>query len=85
MKQFSDKVDEFIEKLQRVPFFIKQQAKINTLKIENEVLQDSIKDELYKEFMKKLGEPLENERLKRENKRLRNQVKILKEIIKEGK
>ena len=41
--------------------------------------------ELYKEFMKKLGEPMEAERLRKENKMLRQKIKVLKEMIKEGK
>ena len=63
---------------------IDQRKKINTLENENETLRNTIKDELYKEFMKKLGEPLELSRLKRENKRLRKQKKELQEIIREG-
>lgn len=61
-----------------------QNRKINTLENENETLKNTIKDELYKEFMKKLGEPLEMSRIKKENKKLRKQVKELKEIIKEN-
>ena len=63
---------------------IDQRKKINTLENENETLKNTIKDELYKEFMKRLGEPLELSRLKRENKRLRKQKKELQEIIREG-
>lgn len=63
---------------------IEQRKKINTLENENETLKNTIKDELYKEFMKRLGEPLEISRLKRENKRLRKQKKELQEIIREG-
>lgn len=63
---------------------IEQRKKINTLENENETLRNAIKDELYKEFMKRLGEPLEVSRLKRENKRLRKQKKELQEIIREG-
>ena len=63
---------------------IEQRKKINTLENENETLRNAIKDELYKEFMKRLGEPLEISRLKRENKRLRKQKKELQEIIREG-
>ena len=63
---------------------IEQRKKINTLENENETLRNAIKDELYKEFMKRLGEPLELSRLKRENKRLRKQKKELQEIIREG-
>ena len=63
---------------------IEQRKKINTLENENETLKNTIKDELYKEFMKRLGEPLEVSRLRRENKRLRKQKKELQEIIREG-
>ena len=63
---------------------IAQNRKINTLENENETLKNTIKDELYKEFMKKLGEPLEIARLRKENKKLRKQKKELQEIIREG-
>lgn len=61
---------------------IKLKRKINTLENQVEALENSIKDELYKEFMKKLGETAENDRLKKENKKLRIKIKELKEIIK---
>ena len=61
---------------------IKLNKKINTLENQVETLENSIKDELYKEFMKKLGETTENDRLKKENKKLRTKIKDLKEIIK---
>lgn len=64
---------------------VRTQQKIRRLENEVETLNNSIKDELYKEFMKKLGESTENEGLKKENKMLRKKVKVLKEIIKEGK
>lgn len=63
---------------------IAQNRKINTLENENETLKNTIKDELYKEFMKKLGEPLEIARLRKENKKLRKQKKELQKIICEG-
>lgn len=63
---------------------IKLKQKINTLENQIETLENSIKDELYKEFMKKIGETAEVDRLKKENKRLRIKIKDLKEIIKEG-
>ena len=61
---------------------IKLNKKINTLENQVETLENSIKDELYKEFMKKLSETAENDRLKKENKKLRAKIKDLKEIIK---
>ena len=73
---------------QKVKYFFdiaKAQMKINSLENEIETLTNSIKDELYKEFLKKLGDSVENERLKKENKILRKKIKTLKEIIKEGK
>lgn len=75
---------EKIKKTSKALSYTKQLKLINTLETENIMLRDSIKEELYKEYMKKLGEPIENERLRKENKRLRQQVKSLKEIIKEG-
>lgn len=61
---------------------IKQKRKINKLENELEALKLSVKDELYKEFMQKLGEPTEMERLRKENKRLRLKNRELREIIK---
>lgn len=52
--------------------------KINTLELENSVLEQTIKDELYKIFMDKLREPQELDRVKKENKNLRSKVKTLK-------
>jgi hypothetical protein len=81
-----DKTDTFekrMKQINKIPLWIKQQRQINTLENKVEALENSIKDELYKEFMKKLGEPLENKRLRQQNKRLRQQNKSLKEIIKE--
>lgn len=62
----------------------KLRKRVNTLENENEVLKNTIKDELYKIFMKKLNEPEENRRYKEDNVRLRKEIKILKQIIKEG-
>ena len=81
VETFEDKMKQ----LNKIPIWIKQHRQINTLENKVDVLENSIKEELYKEFMKKLGEPLECERLRKENKKLRKQVKTLKEIIKEGK
>lgn len=58
---------------------LKLLRRINTLENQIDVLENTIKDELYKEFMKKLSEPIENERLRKENKRLRLQIKSMKE------
>lgn len=62
----------------------KMRKQINSLENQVSTLESVIKDELYKEFMKKLGEPLAVERYKKENKKLRQQNKALKEIIKES-
>lgn len=61
----------------------KLRKRINTLEFENEVLKNAIKDELYKIFMKKLAEPEEAKRYKEDNIKLRKQIKVLKQIIKE--
>lgn len=59
--------------------------RINTLSLENDVLKETIKDELYKTFMDKLKEPQEMQRLKKENKNLRDKIKTLKSLLKGGK
>lgn len=82
------KVETFEDKMKRInkiPIWIKQHRQINTLENKVEALENTIKEELYKEFMKKLGEPMEVERLRKENKMLRQKIKVLKEMIKEGK
>ena len=61
----------------------KLNTKINTLENENVMLKNTIKDELYKIFMDKLGEPLEIKRLHEENKKLRKRIKKYKEMVKE--
>ena len=61
----------------------KMRKRINSLETENEMLKNTIKDELYKIFMKKLAEPEEAKRYKEDNIRLRKQIKVLKQIIKE--
>ena len=64
--------------------YMKLLKKYNTIQGELEVLKETVKDELYKKWMDKLGEPLEIERLRKENKDLRKKIKVLKEIINEG-
>lgn len=59
----------------------KMRKKINSLESENEILKEAIKDELYKKFMDKLGEPDTIKRLTEENKRLRLQNKSFKEEL----
>lgn len=64
--------------------YFKLRKAYNTLQLQYDVLENTVKDELYKEFMKKLGEPIEMERLRNDNKRLRLLVKSLKKE-KQGK
>lgn len=72
------KKKSLIKGIFKVPKIIAMQQRINTLEGEIEVLQDTIKDELYKTFMEKLKEPTELARYKRENQNLRAKVKTLK-------
>ena len=58
-------------------------AKINTQENQINSLESTIKDELYKIFMDKLEEPTEIARIKKENKRLREKVKTLKNLLRE--
>lgn len=57
---------------------------INTLTNERDTLKAIIQDELYKTFMDKLSEDLAAKRALKDNKRLRQQVKTLKDIIRNG-
>lgn len=50
----------------------------NALENENEILRTIIKEELYKDFINKLGEPDVLRKTKEENKRLRAKVKELR-------
>ena len=63
----------------------KLRKKINTLEAENEMLKNIIKNELYKAFMKKLSDSESDKKSREDNIRLRKQIKVLKQIIKEGK
>ena len=72
----------FIEK---EPSKRKMRKRINTLETENEMLKNTIKDELYKAFMKKLSDSESDKKSREDNIRLRKQIKVLKQIIKEGK
>lgn len=65
---------------EKIPSKIRMLRRINTLTVEVDKLQDVIKSELYKEFMKKLGEPDEVRKLREEIKRLRLKVKNYKEV-----
>ena len=61
----------------------KLRKEINTLECENEMLKNIIKNELYKAFMKKLNDSEADKRYKEDNIRLRKQIKVLKQIIKD--
>ena len=56
--------------------------RINTLELDNSVLENVIKDELYKTFMDKLKEKQEKNKLKKENSNLRKKNKLLKQLLK---
>ena len=83
IKKLKEEEQEQIFHDSKEPSKRKLRKRINTLELENEVLKNTIKDELYKIFMKKLAEPEEAKRYKEDNIRLRKQIKVLKQIIKE--
>lgn len=62
----------------------KMRKRINTLENQVEIYENIIKDELFKEFMAKLGEPMEIARLREENKNLRIKNKKYKEELNNG-
>lgn len=55
--------------------------KVNTLELKNTVLENTIKDELFKIFINKLNEPQELEKIKQENKNLRSKKKTLERLL----
>ncbi len=76
MKKLKENIDLFkLSKLQLI-------RKINTLELNISVLEDTIKEELYKTFMDKLKEPQELNRVKKENSNLRKKNKVLKQLLK---
>ena len=62
----------------------KMRKRINTLENQVEIYENVIKDELFKEFMAKLGEPMELARLREENKNLKIKLKKYKEDARNG-
>lgn len=64
---------------------LKLRKRVNTLEVKLDALEETIKDELYKDFMSKLGESDLVARLKEENKKLREERKVLKRMLIEGK
>ena len=67
-----------------VGYISPKQKYINTLENKIEILESVLKDELFKLYMEKLGEPAEMAKLKKENKKLRQEKKALKAIVMEG-
>ena len=59
------------------------QQKLNILENENGILKETIKNELYKDFINKLSEPEKMARLEKENTILRKHNKKLKNKLKE--
>ncbi len=55
---------------------------INTLENDNQMLENTIKEKLYKTFMDKLQEPQEINRLRKTNKNLRLKIKTLNSLLK---
>lgn len=62
---------------------IRLKQKVNTIENEKEILEKVVKDKLYDTFMSKLSETQEIDRLTKENRRLRKNNKLLKQILKE--
>ncbi len=67
--------------IEKVSSYIKLLRKYNKLETEYNVLKEDVKNECFTRLIEKLGEPLELERLREENKKLRVKIKELKETI----
>ena len=58
--------------------------KYNKLQIDYEVLKNAAADDSFNKLLSQITAPEEIEKLRKENKRLREKIKVLKEIIKGG-
>lgn len=56
-----------------------------TLRLENEALKKTLKEQSFKTLVGKVNEPFEIERLRTENKNMRLTIKNLRKILKEEK
>lgn len=70
-------------KIRKILDTITYKKKINTLENKIEMLENIIKDELYSSFTEGINNNIEVTKLKKDNKRLREKIKTLQEIIKE--
>ncbi len=68
--------------IEKVSSYIKLLRKYNKLETEYNVLKEDVKNECFTKIIDKLGEPLELERLREENKKLRIKNKELKDMLK---
>lgn len=66
----------------KINLLLKQQIKINTLQNQLDTLQRQLKDGLYGNFMIYANNTEMIEELKKENRRLRQKIKELKEKVK---
>lgn len=60
--------------------YCKLRRKYNKLSLEYESLQKSVKNKCFETLLNKIGEPEEIKRLKRINRKLREQIKELKKV-----
>ena len=68
--------------IEKVSSYIKLLRKYNKLETEYNVLKEDVKNDCFIKLIEKLGEPLELERLREENKKLRLKNKELKDMLK---
>ena len=75
-----------ISKEQNLPIEVVEEVYKSFYKfIRSKIIELPLKDELYKAFMKKLSDSESDKKSREDNIRLRKQIKVLKQIIKEGK
>ncbi len=79
------KIIRLILQLLKFPKVIELQMKLNTAELKIEILEETIKDELYTTFMKRLADANDSTKIKKENRNLRLKVKTLKSLIKDDK
>ena len=68
-----------IDKIKRFIDYAKLLQKYNTIKMEHEVLKEQIKDKCFNKVLEAINDPIKNDILKKENKRLRLENKRLRD------
>lgn len=71
----TQKKEGIVEKVSTIQ---KQRKRINALELELDTLKEQIKSDAYKKVIERLDDPLVIQRLKKENRKLKEKIEVLK-------